>query len=179
MLCDVASIKGELTSYYASSGRRFASIHPMFGPTFARMEDCTGENAVIIRESDPEGKAFWIAFFAERGVRVFEYSMAEHDRMMAYSLTLPFVSSLVFSSCVTMSTVPGTTFRKHLEVARGLLGEDEYLLTEILFNPESLAQLEKISSRLNYLWHIVKQRDEEEARKFLGALRKNLIEPPR
>jgi prephenate dehydrogenase len=105
--------------------------------------------------------------------------MAEHDRMMAYSLTLPFVSSLVFSSCVTMSTVPGTTFRKHLEVARGLLGEDEYLLTEILFNPESLAQLEKISSRLNYLWHIVKQRDEEEARKFLGALRKNLIEPPR
>jgi prephenate dehydrogenase len=107
-------------------------------------------------------------------VQQFEYSFEEHDAMMAYSLTLPFVSSMVFASCVNLSAVPGTTFKRHLDVARGLLGEDDYLLSEILFNPNSLPQLEKISGRLNYLWHIIKQKDSGEAARFLDGLRKNV-----
>jgi hypothetical protein len=94
--------------------------------------------------------------------------------MMAYSLTLPFVSSMVFSSCVSTSAVPGTTFRKHLDVARGLLAEDDFLLAEIIFNTHSLAQLEKITGRLNFLWHIIRNRDTEEARRFFDVLRKNI-----
>ena len=176
VLCDVASVKGDLPAYYKEAGRRFVSLHPMFGPTFARMDRLSGENAVIIQESDTEAKAFWRAILEHYGIAVFEYPFAEHDVMMAYSLTLPFVSSLVFSSCVSMQTVPGTTFRKHLEVASGLLGEDDYLLTEILFNRESLTQLKKISARLNHLWHIIDQRDNEEARKFIASLRTNLIQ---
>lgn len=174
ILSDVASVKGPLGTFYSRQARPFASIHPMFGPTFAQLDDLRGENAVIVRESEGTVKQMWTDFFAKRGVRVFEYSLEEHDEMMAYSLTLPFVSSLVFSSCVTMAAVPGTTFRKHLEAARGLLGEDDFLLSEILFNPNSLAQLERISSRLNFLWHIVKQRDEEEARRYFGGLRSNI-----
>ena len=175
VLCDVASVKGELPDYYAQSGKRFVSIHPMFGPTFAEMGDLQNENAVIIHESDAEGKKFWRESLEHVGVKVFEYPFAEHDRMMAYSLTLPFVSSLVFSSCVSMRAVPGTTFRKHVEVASGLLAEDDYLLTEILFNRESLAQLKKISGRLNHLWHIIDQRDAEEAKRFIASLRSNLF----
>lgn len=177
VLCDVASVKGDLPEFYGSTGRRFVSLHPMFGPTFARMEHLKGENAVIIVESDVAAKEFWRSFFEGFGVTVFEYPFADHDPMMAYSLTLPFVSSLVFSSCVSMKAVPGTTFRKHLEVAKGLLGENDYLLTEILFNRESLGQLKKISARLNHLWHIVDQRDSEEAQKFIGSLRGNLLPP--
>ncbi len=175
LLCDVASVKGDLPAYYTGQPRRFVSVHPMFGPTFARMEHLKGENAVLITESDPAGKEFWRSLFGTLGVTVFEYPFAEHDSMMAYSLTLPFVSSLVFSSCVSMKAVPGTTFRKHLEVARGLLGEDDYLLTEILFNRESLSQLQKISGRLNHLWHIIDQRDSDEAQKFIASLRSNLL----
>jgi len=177
ILCDVASVKGDLPAFYKESGHRFVSLHPMFGPTFARMENLKNENAVIISESDESGKSFWRSFLESFGIAVFEYPFADHDPMMAYSLTLPFVSSLVFSSCVSMSAVPGTTFRRHVEVARGLLGEDDYLLTEILFNRESLVQLKKISGRLNHLWHIIDQHDAEEARKFIGSLRTNLLPP--
>jgi len=182
ILCDIASVKGSLPDYYRGTGRRFVSLHPMFGPTFARMKNLKGENAVLIRESDADGKAFWRSFLDRFGVAVFEYPFAEHDPMMAYSLTLPFVSSLVLSSCVSMKAVPGTTFRKHVEVANGLLGEDDYLLTEILFNRESLAQLKKISGRLNHLWYIIDQHDSEEAQTFIASLRANLLpvtDPPR
>jgi len=174
LLCDVASVKGDLPSFYDEAGFRFVSLHPMFGPTFADLRSLKEENSVIIRESDNEGKRFFRQLFTRLGVNIFEYSFNEHDVMMAYSLTLPFVSSMVFSSCVTTNAVPGTTFKRHLDVARGLLGEDDFLLAEIIFNPHSLAQLEKINSRLNFLWHIIKNRDTDEARRFFEGLRENL-----
>ena len=174
LLCDVASIKGDLPEFYRQSGFRFVSLHPMFGPTFANIRDLQNENTVIISESDPEGKELFRELFKKLGVNIFEYSFDEHDRMMAYSLTLPFVSSMVFSSCVSTSAVPGTTFRKHLDVARGLLAEDDFLLAEIIFNTHSLAQLEKITGRLNFLWHIIRNRDTDEARRFFDVLRKNI-----
>ncbi len=174
LLCDVASVKGELPAFYRASGFRFVSLHPMFGPTFATLDDLRKENAVIISDSDAEGKSFFRGFFERLGVHLFEYSFSEHDVMMAYSLTLPFVSSMVFASCVSTEVVPGTTFKRHLDVARGLLSEDDFLLSEIIFNPHSLAQLEKISGRLNFLWHIVKNRDTGEARRFFEGLRKNV-----
>ncbi len=171
LLCDIASIKRELPTFYRKAKYRFVSLHPMFGPTFADLMSVRDENAVIISDSDTAGKEFFVQFFSSLGLNIFEYSFAEHDVMMAYSLTLPFVSSLVFSSCVSTDAVPGTTFKKHLEVARGLLSEDEYLLAEIIFNPHSLAQIEKINNKLNFLWHIVKNRDTDEALKFFNNLR--------
>jgi prephenate dehydrogenase len=174
LLCDVASVKGELPGFYRESGFRFVSLHPMFGPTFAHLHDIRDENVVIISDSDIHGKEFFRCFFMNLGSTIFEYSFREHDAMMAYSLTLPFVSSLVFSSCVTTGVVPGTTFKRHLEVSRGLLAEDDFLLAEILFNPHSLAQLEKISGRLNFLWHIIKNRDLDEARRLFDVLRNNI-----
>ncbi len=174
LLCDIASVKGALPGFYREAGSRFVSIHPMFGPTFADLANLHEQNAVIIRDSDPEGKTFFNDLFKQLGVNVFEYSFSEHDVMMAYSLTLPFVSSMVFASCVSTDAVPGTTFKHHLDVARGLLSEDDFLLSEIIFNPYSLGQLEKISGRLNFLWHIIRNRDTEEARKFFEGLRKNV-----
>ena len=174
LLCDIASVKGDLPSFYREAGFRFVSTHPMFGPTFADLNDLRKENAVIISDSDAEGKEFFRQFFAQFGIQMFEYSFSEHDVMMAYSLTLPFVSSMVFASCVSTETVPGTTFKHHLDVARGLLSEDNFLLSEIVFNPHSLAQLEKISGRLNFLWHIIRNRDTGEAIRFFDGLRNNV-----
>jgi hypothetical protein len=72
------------------------------------------------------------------------------------------------------STVPGTTFKKHLEIARGLLSEDDYLLAEVIFGPHSLEQLEKVTSRLEFLKHVIKGRDFDEARVFFARLRQNI-----
>ena len=69
---------------------------------------------------------------------------------------------------------PGTTFRKHLNVARGLLSEDNHLLAEIMFNPHTVKQIEEINSRLVYLTHIIRGRDYEEMQRFLNRLRDNI-----
>lgn len=174
LLVDVASIKGSLPEFYADCGFRFASVHPMFGPTFADMGSLKNENAVIISESDPAGASLFKTMFKRLGVRVFDYTFAEHDRMMAYSLTSPFVASLVFAIGVDKTTVPGSTFSRHLKIARGLLAEDDQLLAEILFNPGSLPQLDKVTANLEYLKHVIRARDHDEARKLFGRLRKNV-----
>lgn len=175
ILCDVASIKQGVRDYYQDSRFRFVSIHPMFGPTFADMEALKEESAVIIKESDAEGAGFFRLFFGELGVNTVEYSFVEHDRMMAYSLTIPFVSSFVFAACIDAKAVPGTTFKKHRSIAKGLLSEDDHLLSEILFNPYSLAEIDRITQRLEFLKHVIRGRDYEEARLFFERLRKNIM----
>lgn len=72
------------------------------------------------------------------------------------------------------STVPGTTFKKHYEIAQGLLSEEDTLLAEILFNSYSLSQLEKVTNKLEFLKHIIRQRDFDEAKEFFKCLRKTL-----
>lgn len=174
LLADVASVKGDIPRYYERCGFRYASVHPMFGPTFTDMASLKGQNAVIITESDSEGAAFFEGLFKRLGVTIFEYTFREHDEMMAYSLTTPFVSTLVFAACVIHKTVPGTTFARHREIARGLLSESDPLLTEILFNPQSLKQLDKITSRLEFLKHVIRGRDHEEAKRIFEQLRTNV-----
>lgn len=176
MICDVASVKGEIADYYDCAGFKFVSVHPMFGPTFADMKAVHEQNAVIIKESCSEGKQFFVELFTRLAVRLFEYSFDEHDRMMAYSLTIPFVSSMMFAGCVDATAVPGTTFKHHMTIARQLLSEDDHLLAEILFNSNSVAQLGRMASQLQFFMHIITGKDYEVAREFFAKLRENIGE---
>ena len=94
--------------------------------------------------------------------------------MMAYSLSAPFSASLVFAACVDKTAVPGTNFAKHMELAKGLLSEDDHLIAEVLFNKYSLAELEEITSNLESLKQLVKAKDFEEAKLYFDKLRKNI-----
>jgi prephenate dehydrogenase len=175
ILADITSVKNGLQKFYPDAGRRFVSTHPMFGPTFANLKDLTGHSAIIIRESDEEGKAFFRNFFESYNLSIFEYSFAEHDQTIAYSLSIPFASTMVFAACMKKQEAPGTTFRKHHEIAKGLLlSEDDFLLSEILFSPFTLEQLEKISEKLEYLREIIKEKDTTRMRQFLNELRRNI-----
>ena len=174
IICDMASVKGKIADYYGSAGFKFVSVHPMFGPTFANMQMLKEENVVIIDESCEEGKLFFSRLFSRLGCRIFQYSFEDHDRMMAYSLTTPFVSSMVFAACVDSKAVPGTTFKRHMTIAENLLSEDDHLLAEILFNQYSLAELEKITARLEFLKHIIRAKDQTEASSFFEKLRENI-----
>ncbi|HOP62277.1 MAG TPA: prephenate dehydrogenase/arogenate dehydrogenase family protein [Spirochaetota bacterium] len=174
IIADIASVKNGLADFYKKSGRKFVSTHPMFGPTFGNVRDLSSENAVIISESDPAGKKFFHELFEKVKLNIYEYSFEEHDRITAYSLSTPFSSSLVFAACMKKIDAPGTTFKKHMEIARGVLSEDDYLLSEILFNPYTLKQIESINQQLSYLTHIIRDRDYDEMVKFLGKLRGNI-----
>jgi prephenate dehydrogenase len=174
ILADITSVKNGLKDFYLESGRRFVSTHPMFGPTFANIKDLSGQSAIIISESDEAGKAFFKDFFESFNLNIFEYSFVEHDQTIAYSLSIPFASTMVFAACMKKQAAPGTTFRKHHEIARGLFSEDDFLLSEIMFSPFTLEQLEKISNQLEHLREIVKEKNTDKMRQFIGELRRNI-----
>jgi len=174
ILSDIASVKNGLAGYYKKTGMRFVSTHPMFGPTFGNVRNLSSESAIIISESDADGKKFFHDLYNALKLNLYEYSFDEHDSVIAYSLSTPFASTLVFAACMKKIDVPGTTFKKHMEIAKGLLSEDDYLLSEILFNPYTLRQIESINSQLSYLTHIIKDRDTDEMTKFLHKLRENI-----
>jgi len=174
ILSDITSVKNGLFEYYKQCGMRFVSTHPMFGPTFGNIKELASENAIIIKESDEEGKLFFRQFYESLKLNIYEYSFTEHDETIAYSLSIPFSSSLVFAACMKKQEAPGTTFRRHLSVARGVLSEDDYLLSEILFNKHTITQVEKINAQLDHLLEIVRRKDFEDLKDFLNELRDNI-----
>jgi len=174
ILSDIASVKTGFPEFYASCGFRFVSTHPMFGPTFASLSDLSTQNAIIISESDHLGKVFFKDFYGSLKLHIFEYSFKEHDETMAYSLSIPFASTLVFASIMKHQDAPGTTFKKHLNIAQGLLSEEDYLLTEILFNPNTPGQLGQIQEKLTELLNIINKKDSEAMLAFLTGVRKNI-----
>jgi prephenate dehydrogenase len=176
ILADIASVKTGLADFYRGAGKPFVSSHPMFGPTFANIRDLHDESAAIISESDSRGKELFKALYSRLGIRIFEFDFEGHDMMVAYSLATPFASTMVFASCMKKVDTPGTNFKRHMTIAKGLLSEDDRLLTEIMFNPYTIRQLELINSKLSYLTHIIRQRDSEEMTKFLDGLRKNIAD---
>jgi len=175
ILADIASVKNGIHQFYLETGRLFVSVHPMFGPTFASLNDLSRHHAIIITESDERGKDFFRNFFGRLGLKLHELSFEAHDQTIAYSLSVPFASSLVFASCMQPQEAPGTTFEKHLTIARGLLSEDDHLLGEILFNPNSNPMLGKISEALENLKTIIQNRDHQAMAAFLKNVRKNLV----
>ncbi len=176
ILADIASVKTGFADFYREAGHPFVSSHPMFGPTFANIRDLHDESAAIISESDPKGKEFFKALYTKLGIHIFEYDFESHDKMVAYSLATPFASTMVFASVMKHQETPGTNFKRHMIIAKGLLSEDDRLLAEIMFNPYTIRQIELINSKLSYLTHIIKQRDYDEMRKFLASLRENIAE---
>ncbi len=176
ILSDIASVKSGIEAFYASAGRPFVSTHPMFGPTFASIRDLRDESAVIIEESCEEGKRFFRDLYSRLGIRIFEKSFEGHDKTVAYSLATPFASTMVFAAVMQKQDAPGTNFKRHMAIAKGLFSEDDRLLSEIMFNPYTIRQLELINSQLSYLSHIIKDKDYEEMRKFLGKLRDNIAD---
>lgn len=174
ILSDIASVKTGLPEYYATCGHPFVSTHPMFGPTFASLSNLSNENAIIIKEGDYLGKVFFRDLYNRLGLHIEEYTFEEHDETIAYSLSIPFASTLVFGSIMKHQDAPGTTFKRHMTIARGLMSEDDYLLSEILFNPNTPAQLQRIMEQLGRLREIVKNHDGDEMQKFLDEVRSNL-----
>ncbi len=174
ILSDIASVKTGLPEFYASAGHPYVSTHPMFGPTFASLSNLANENAIIISEGDQQGIAFFEQLYSSLGLHIEHYTFEGHDKTIAYSLSIPFASSLVFGSAMKHQPAPGTTFKRHLAIAKGLMSEDDFLLSEILFNPNTTSQLDRISAALDDLRKIIARRDAVAMKAFLDKVRDNI-----
>ena len=174
IISDVASVKTNLKEFYLKSGFPYVSTHPMFGPTFANLANLEKENTIIISEGDHLGKVFFKDLYNGLKLNVFEYTFEEHDKVVAYSLGIPFASTLVFAATMVHQDAPGTTFKRHMKIARGLLSEDDYLLTEILFNPRTPTQISRIQEQLSALQEMIVTKDTEKMKEFLQDVREKI-----
>ena len=134
----------------------------------------TDRSASLVKGTDYMGMIFYRDLFSSLKLNVREYTFNGHDEVVAYSLSIPFASTLVFGSIMKHQEVPGTTFKKHLAIAHGLLSEDDYLLTEILFNPNTNGQLQGIIDKLNELKGIVEHKDSAAMKEFLDGVRERV-----
>ena len=174
ILSDIASVKTGMKEFYEACGRRYVSTHPMFGPTFANLGALSSENAIIISEGDYMGRIFFKDLYQRLGLNICEYTFEQHDETVAYSLSIPFVSTFVFAAVMKHQDAPGTTFKRHMAIARGVLGEDDCLLREILFNPRTSGQVSKIRDELKELLDIIDHKDEDRLNAYLQRIRKNI-----
>ena len=174
IISDISSVKTDLRAFYESTGMRYVSTHPMFGPTFANLGALSSENAIVIKEGDYMGRVFFLDLYRRLGLNVHEYTFDEHDEAMAYSLSVPFVSTFVFSAVMKHQDAPGTTFKRHLKIAKGVLSEDDTLLREILFNPRTKNHVEQIRAELKDLIAIIDEKDEEAFAQYLTRIRGNI-----
>ena len=174
IISDIASVKTGLKKFYEESGFRYVSSHPMFGPTFASLSNLSSENAIIISEGDHLGKIFFKDLYQTLRLNIFEYTFDEHDETVAYSLSIPFVSTFVFAAVMKHQEAPGTTFKKHMAIAKGLLSEDDYLLQEILFNPRTPGQVTNIRTELKNLLEIIEKKDADGMKAYLTKIREKI-----
>lgn len=174
IISDIASVKTGLHEYYKSCGHPFVSTHPMFGPTFANLQQLSEENAIIISEGDYMGRIFFKDLYQRLDLNIYEYTFDEHDKTVAYSLSIPFVSTFVFSAVMKHQDAPGTTFKRHLKIAKGVLSEDDYLLQEVLFNPYTSDQVAQIREELRELLDIIDRKDAAGMKGYLTKIRNNV-----
>ena len=176
ILSDIASVKTGLKAFYETCKRPYVSTHPMFGPTCANLHQLNEENAIIINEGDYLGRIFFKDLYQRLGLNIYEYSFQEHDETVAYSLSIPFVSTFAFAAVMKHQDAPGTTFKRHMKIAKGVLNEDDYLLQEILFNPFTSGQVAKIREALKELIDIIDHKDADTMKDFLARIRRHVKE---
>lgn len=174
ILSDISSVKTGFKEFYDNCGFKYVSTHPMFGPTFANLWKLSTENAIIISEGDYMGRIFFRDLYSKLGLNICEYTFDEHDRTVAYSLSIPFISTFAFAAVMKHQDAPGTTFKRHMKIAQGVLSEDDCLLREILFNPYTKDQVEQIREEMKELISIIETKDEERMQAYLTKIRKNI-----
>lgn len=174
IISDISSVKTGLKGFYEESGHPYVSTHPMFGPTFANLNQLSEENAIIISEGDYMGRIFFKDLYNKLDLNIYEYTFEEHDKTVAYSLSIPFVSTFVFAAVMKHQDAPGTTFKRHMRIAKGVLSEDDYLLQEILFNPYTSDQVSQIREELKDLLDIIDNKDAKGMKTYLTKIRNNV-----
>ena len=90
------------------------------------------------------------------------------------SLSIPFVSTFVFAAVMKHQDAPGTTFKRHMRIAKGVLNEDDYLLQEVLFNPYTSENVAQIRTELKELLEIIDNKDADGMKRYLTKIRNNV-----
>ena len=87
---------------------------------------------------------------------------------------MPSMDVLLRPAVMKHQDAPGTTFKRHMRIAKGVLNEDDYLLQEILFNPYTSDQVAQIRDELKELLDIIDNKDGDRMKQYLTKIRDNV-----
>ncbi len=172
ILCDVCSIKKKVQHFYDSTPHRFISIHPMFGPGLADLENPEGERAIIIEESDASMKDFFSRFFQKQGIITEEMTFGEHDSLMVRSLSLPYFVGMLTGMDAPRGSTPGTSRGALEELTGKILNEDTELLKEALLLLENETSLR---DNFHRLLEAITNKSSDDLEDLIGNARKTFF----
>ncbi len=176
VLCDIASLKRGVEEYYRESGRRFVSLHPMFGPTLADMSSLQGYNMLIVNGSDKEYANFFRECFRPAGLAISEVDFNNHDEIMASALSAPMLSSIVFAASLNgHESVPGgSSYRSQRELAMRLLDGDSEIMSLLLTNISTVGTIDKMIDSLTTIRGFVDKGDKDSIYRAITELSSSL-----
>lgn len=139
LVFDIGSIKTPLIEPLqaaAAAGLNVCSIHPMFGPDTRLL---SGRNVLLMDVGSPRAVKQAGALFADTMAEVREIELSQHDRLMALVLGLSHAVNIAFFGALERSDtdaralagIASTTFKRQLDIARDVAGENPDLYFEI------------------------------------------------
>lgn len=135
-VCSLKSPVAEALRAMAKDGLRVTSVHPMWGP---KADILAGRNVLVVDCGVPDANRAARALFEDTAASIVDLPLADHDTLMAYTLTLPHALNIVFGRAMAQSGIPlarllhlgGPTFAKQVEVAGEIAGENRELYFDI------------------------------------------------
>lgn len=158
-LVDICSLKSPVLPVFkqaVASGRKMASIHPMFGPS---TELLAGSNIILCDGGDAETMQAISAMLTPTSARLITVPIDLHDNLMGYVLGAAHLVNLVFGSLVAESglsltsieEVAGTTMKSQMAVTANVVRENQDLYFEIqrlnAFTPQLVKSLNAVITR--------------------------------
>lgn len=162
-ITEIASIKGDigraLAEAYRRHGVKAVSLHPMFGPG---AESIKGQRVIVIPIRGCMDTAETMEGFLSSlgGVVLRVKSFREHDRLMAFVLSLPHMLNMLFAGGLRLSGLPveelsrfgGTTFRLQKLICESLFHEDVETFAAIQgLNPEFARVVSRLEAEVKRL----------------------------
>jgi len=181
LLVEIASLKRDVVPALKKLPKQITplSLHPLFGPglsdlKFGRM--IVVEVNDLKHETELAKKLFPEAHFTGCGVD-------EHDRMIAYSLTLPYFLNLAFGlrianlNIAKLRQYAGTTLSIQLDLLEAIIQSSRHLIPQLLaLNPYSDKVIKRYLEVTKTLHQHLKKR--EGLAKILAKLERKLTSDP-
>ncbi|MDE1820582.1 MAG: prephenate dehydrogenase/arogenate dehydrogenase family protein [Euryarchaeota archaeon] len=179
-ILDILSIKQPILPWIrrgVDAGFHITSVHPLFGPSARTL---SGRNLLILDCGDARANERARRLFAASSLTINELPIERHDALMAETLALPHVVSLLFGAALAENPRPPgelfraapTSFLRQAETAGIIASENPELSFDIqTLNPASEALFTRLETALGGLRKAIREGDSKTYRRQMESVR--------
>ena len=180
VIFDILSVKQPILPWVRRGvglGFHLTSVHPLFGPSARTL---SGRNLLVLDCGDPRANLRATQLFASSSLTISELPLERHDGLMAETLALPHIVSLLFGGALASEPRPAgelyrsapTSFFRQAEVAQIVASENPELSYDIqTLNPSSEALFDRLEKALAGLRKAVRESDRATYRRQMEEAR--------